>query len=250
LGWYAGHLGRIRGFHALVNQLNDETFPAIALPIPTTGPLAGLGDLRIDAAFCKSAWACVAVGDFRSNVNDYGFVVQEIGGQWAAPQLAPLPPAVSPATADWYLTSVACLTTDTCIAVGVDTPSGGGPSPLVDVLSSTGWRATQPPTVPSPFTPASVSCSSANWCVAVGSVAHATSDFDTTSLPAFAWGTEQRLVAGEVIHHFTGEPRFTNATALWGIDCTSGVCTAVGSASEVGPHIVAFEDPIAGAVRR
>ena len=148
---------------------------ATATPMPRT-PL-GLG--MLDGLSCPTPTSCVAVGGNAPGRAGWASATER-GGTWRWGRFEPLPVvAVSP---DW-LTSVSCPTPTSCVAVGFAQDGDVEGSDTTGFALTTSatvhggrWRWSVPVPLAAGSTGvdrlASISCSSATSCVAVGRTVH------------------------------------------------------------------------------
>jgi hypothetical protein len=134
--------------------------PPPAAAAATPGTLNGVS--------CVSSTSCEAVGSFGSSGATQTLAEFWNGVTWMI-QPTPNPAGASSSSLD----GVFCSSTDTCVAVGGDSDSHGGESPLAETWNGASW------TIQSVPLPAgglggnldSVSCSSPTSCAAVGDYA-------------------------------------------------------------------------------
>lgn len=142
----------------------------------TTGILppanAVSGEVLLQSIACGSPTSCTAVGVYSDNANNTsdltGMLATGSGTSWASIE-SPLP-ANAAALSNVSLTSITCASATSCVAVGDYTDSAGYTDGLIVTGSGTTWTAIESP-VPAGGDGAeltSVTCSSANSCVAVG----------------------------------------------------------------------------------
>ena len=184
------------------------TLVTVPGPGPSFNALAGVS--------CTPA-ACLAVGYYRDGTDTHlALAVASAGGGWAV-QPAPSPPGAVPS----ILAGVSCGAASACAAVGFYHNSPGTTRTLAEAWNGSAWRVEQAPDSPAlpQNTLASVSCTSATACMAVGRVYSKRSG---TTL-AESWnGTAWALRPGPALPGTFGQ--------LSGVSCTSAVaCTAVGS---------------------
>ena len=184
------------------------TLVTVPGPGPSFNALAGVS--------CTPA-ACLAVGYYRDSTDTHlALAVASAGGGWAI-QPAPSPPGAVPS----ILAGVSCGAASACAAVGFYHNSPGTTRTLAEAWNGTAWRVEQAPDSPAlpQDTLASVSCTSATACMAVG---RAYGKRSGTTL-AESWnGTSWALRPGPALPGTFGQ--------LSGVSCTSVVaCTAVGS---------------------
>jgi hypothetical protein len=98
----------------------------------------------LHAVSCKSASACIAVGQTGTNRTAYGLIMRWNGHSWRRQPN----PADSEHGAD--LTGVSCGSATSCTAVGITggtTPGGTGPTrPIIEHWDGARWIKQQPPT--------------------------------------------------------------------------------------------------------
>jgi hypothetical protein len=187
----------------------------------TLGSSFGSGG-NLDSITCSSAIDCVAVG---SDGNSQPLALAGDPSSWGAAQAEEITLSSSFGRYDngGNLDSIACTSADYCVAVGYD--SYGRPLALAGDPSSWGAAQAEEITLGSSVGPGgnlnSITCSSASYCVAVGS--------DNNSQPLVlagdpsSWGVPQ---AEEV----TLGSSFGSGGYLDSITCSSaGYCVAVGS---------------------
>lgn len=205
--WAAGIAG---------GRFASTAWTLVAVPVP------GGRFLHLRSVACGSASSCVAVGDYTDSSGDgEGLLATLSGTTWKA-ATAPLPPGASPSGS---LSSVACASASSCVAVG--TYSGGA---LLETLSGTTWT---PTVAPVPATAAaspnatlsSVSCASAASCVAVGQYTDSSGNYQ--GLIDVLSGTTWKPVSAPVPAGVTS-----------GGDLTSVACASATSCTAVGDHLV------------
>jgi hypothetical protein len=147
-------------------------------------------------------------------------------------------------TSDAKLHDVSCTSSSSCVAVGF-----AGSAPIAQKWNGIGWTATAAPPVPGAYsigTLASVSCVSANWCLATGSYKNSSglwrpfadvwngSSWSTT--PAIPWGGNIESQAYGVSCISTsecwivGEGHLGSSVTPWGVEW-SGTTWYIGSPS-------------------
>jgi hypothetical protein len=169
---------------------------------------------------CLSAGFCEAVGEGPSGENATAWN----GTAWTA-QATPGPVSNS-------FNSVSCNTATSCEAVGQALGSNGAPVPYADAWNGSTWT-TQPAPAPAnsqSSSLASVSCTSASSCTAVGQYSSSSiPTFGQTQTLAEVWdGTAWTIPA-------TPDPSSTGPNLLAGVSCgASEVCMAVGQYEDPG----------------
>ncbi|HYA44127.1 MAG TPA: hypothetical protein VED59_00860, partial [Acidimicrobiales bacterium] len=203
------------------NKALVEAWDGRAWSVVGTPALDGTGNSVLDGISCTSASACVAVGDHAvpSGASDGAMVVKTLVERWNGRTWTVVPSPDAGGTDQSILTGVSCPSMATCFAVG---SSGAGPSSQMLIES---WDGGTWSIDPSPDPAGSqadqlngVSCSSAQWCVAVGF-----DDFPGQALieswNGQGWSTE-----------VSSGPSGTRIDQLYGVSCTSSTaCVAVGS---------------------
>ncbi len=200
--------------------------PAPRWVVVSTPKLHGRSELRSVA--CTSPTACVAVGSSASAGLPTALVESWDGRAWSVAQS-------DSRGVDSWLNGAACPTTDWCVAVGGDSPTGDSDNPLdqtlVEVRAGSRWSV-----VPSP-TPGngdqsdlqSVACTSKTFCMAVGSFSPVSNPYDPEVKPLTeVWdGTRWTVVP-------SGIANLGRQTVLRSVVCmTHDSCTAVGSTSSI-----------------
>jgi hypothetical protein len=196
-----------------------------------------------DGVSCPSSSLCMAIGDGPSYDADlaYGLLGATWNGRvWTQIQV-PNPDG------QYHLQDVSCTSPTFCMAVGTDDGYQGnyGPGEGAAAMSWNGesWTALQVPT-PDDFEIegmelTSVSCTSADYCLAVGS--DSGEDIDDPQPPYSApwletWNGMQWSLS------YPPEPASVSSESLLGVSCaTSGFCLVVGD-NESGPSVYASID--------
>jgi len=153
---------------------------AAPAPLPSNGgtlPLEVGGYLASIA--CPSASFCVTVGQYENTGNEqqpHGLIDSLLGGNWSALE-APLPSnaylGVTPNTAGSWLQSVACISTNDCVAVGGYSTTASQSEGVIETLASDQWSPMEAP-IPSDTTDtasaslSSVVCTTDGECLARG----------------------------------------------------------------------------------
>jgi hypothetical protein len=184
-------------------------------PVPAP---AGATGSSLDSVSCIATDLCTAVGDYGTATR--GFPLAEIwnGTTWA------VQPMASPAgSTSSFLFGVSCTAGSACTATGLYN-NGSADLTLAEAWNGTKW-AIQPTPNPSGSIRSqlnSVSCTSANNCVAAGS----TLTSSGYRMIAETWnGTKWAT-------HNPVEPAHVSFSSLYGVSCAAdGTCTAVGEYS-------------------
>ena len=190
-----------------------------------TEPTPSRGESRLSGVSCASVASCVALGAPAQAWN---------GARWA------VIPAAGP------MSSLSCPGPGSCWAVGPP----GGRRPVAAHWDGHTWRAEPVPRLrPAPQTLvlASVSCTSAAFCMAVGDAsrgagAQPSPSYRDITLAAVWNGSRWRMVV---------TPSPSRASELSGVSCTSPTaCTAVGSAASGGRTLAERWNGVRWAVQR
>ena len=183
--------------------------PAAAAAKSNTGQVLGVS--------CTSTTFCMAVGASNGTLTE-----SWNGSVWS------VVPSPSPSSSYNAFESVSCVSATDCVAVGGSNDSEGVTQSLAEVWNGTSWSVVSTPTLSGDqiqFN--SVSCvdSSSIYCVAVGSVAGAASEFPSQTL-AESWnGTTWTMMSTPI-------PLY-NENSFRSVSCTSSSsCLAVGGTVE------------------
>lgn len=175
VGWYNNFPSS--PYELAVADLMQNGAWATPIAIPAPSDEYGTGMTQLFGVSCVSAGNCAAVGFATENhgtdnsaTNDPEFV-ESIGGAWQASV------GVGTATSDAEFTGIACPTSISCVAVGLEHPNtGASPRAIYAVGQVSGLDATVDVVPPGGRSPSSVesqltgaSCWNATDCVAVGS---------------------------------------------------------------------------------
>jgi hypothetical protein len=161
----------------LTETLSGGTWTSAKLPLP--------GDANMDAsAFlsdvaCPASGNCVVSGHYSSRNGQSRDLIETLSGGTWTPAVAPLP-AGAPANQKWSqsqltgLTSVACESVGSCVAVGSYSVRNGTIEGMIDTLSGGTWTAASAP-IPAGAAVAkqyvyfnSATCPASGDCIAVG----------------------------------------------------------------------------------
>lgn len=182
---------------------------------PTAAPSGSPGDSFASVA-CRSTTDCMAVGTEGISLNYSGLSEEWTGKAWL---IKPVPRPVG-ATVD-LLSKVSCPVTTACVGVGFFQNSAGVNVPLAESWNGSTWKVVP---VPAPAGAeeselASVACTSADSCEAVG-------DYDNASfatLPlAEVWNGKNWTVQA------TPNPKGSTDASLSDVSCSATICQAVG----------------------
>jgi hypothetical protein len=197
----------------LVETWNGKSWKSVSVKMPG-GAIAG----ELFGVTCKSGSFCVAVGLYL-NGGDTGFGLAETwNGKTWAPSTLPSPKG----SVGVELNAVSCATAKSCVAVGEDLTSSHS-LPLAESLSGGKWKAATPPDPAGSVvgTLDKVSCTSASYCVAVGTYASGSGG----SVLADSWN-------GKTWTRMPAAPPASskNDASLTAVSCASSKdCVAVGA---------------------
>lgn len=188
-------------------------------------------DLR--SIVCESATSCLAVG---AGVRTEG-LPQVLVEAWDGTAWSVRPSAAAAGGPDSWLNGVSCASPTSCVAVGAYSPTGDGDNPedhtLIETLTGSTWNV-----VPSPNPGTgdqtglqAVTCTSAAWCVAVGSYSPISDPYNPPSETLVeTWNGDAWTVVP------SPGPAAGSQGVLKSVACTSpSSCVAVGSYAAPGP---------------
>jgi hypothetical protein len=192
----------------IAERWNGTRWTRAAMPKP-----AGADEVTISGVACPYRIECIAVGDgyppAGSKSGAFPIVEYWNGSRWTATRAADV-------GSEDFLEAVACPAAKSCYAVGNHLPKGSRSSaPLIEHWNGSKWtwQNVSVPRGTSDGQLADVSCSSARFCVAVGT--------DGSGVLIERWnGTAWSMSA----------PRSASSASLYGVSCPSATsCFAVGS---------------------
>ena len=144
---------------------------AIQSPLPPGALSATI--TALNAISCTSRGNCIAVGQFRNNVGDQGFIVRERAGVWGHPLVSPLPNRNKPNFIT-QLDGVACTSVGYCVAVGQYVNTTPSRQAMIVTERAGVWSSSVAAVLPvdaqlDPWAGLlGVTCVSRGYCVAVG----------------------------------------------------------------------------------
>ena len=163
----AGDYANSAGSQGLLIAGSGTSWTATKAPVP--GNAAPNPGVSIYSVACPSAAFCVAVGTYTDSTGEQqGLLLTGTGSSWKATQ-APLPSNAA-ATPGPYLSSVACESAASCVAVGNYLDSSSRGQGLLITWSGTSWAPIESPApggAPGGAGLQSVGCS-ASACAAAG----------------------------------------------------------------------------------
>jgi hypothetical protein len=193
----------------LIERWNGTSWKQQTAPTPSGGT-----EPAFIGVSCPGAGSCIAVGEYNTGGGlDSNAPLAESwnGTTWS------IQPTPSTGYSDSSLTSVSCLSTTDCVAVGREGSGPTTPVAFAESWNGTSWTIQKTPAVTGQSFLESVSCGAVNFCLATGGVETSTGD---TSLVERWNGTSW------VLMHLTG----AKSEGFGQISCPSATsCTAVGS---------------------
>jgi len=206
----------------LTEVWNGSSWKLVVPPKPRQ-----MEDPSLNAVACSSATSCTAVGHFSYEVGFSSLTLPLVlgwnGREWRFERSGPVGNSL-----DTELGSIACPSTQTCIAVGLERPAGGRSSTFAEIRDPRGWHVLKTPELANTqySVLVDVSCWHVDRCIAVGY--------------AVRGGNPEPLVESWNGSRWTVEPApsvaDTEATALSGIWCGSATsCHAVGNYRNESP---------------
>jgi hypothetical protein len=187
---------------------------------------AGTTSADLVSVACPAAAACVGVGSFGTASSDGALLEQWNGTRWG------IAPAPTPAGAEVTFEAVACVSTDSCVAIGdvpvVDTTTKA----FADVWNGRSWRLVATPVAAGDqgTSLAGVSCTSADACIAVGEGEYVSHHYAMTATLAESWNGRSWSILP------TPNPAVSpgGGNALVSVSCASPrACMAVGRESDI-----------------
>lgn len=143
----------------LAERWNGNSWSIQSLPSPSSSIDEGMSSVS-----CPSTATCMAVGGIIDGQDDH----QPIAEQWNGKAWTFLPTPEVPDTSG--LGSVSCPRARACVAVGNAPIDEGPPLPLAESWDGTSWKVLPAPPHPDAYAQLnSVTCTSARFCIAVGS---------------------------------------------------------------------------------
>ena len=185
--------------------------------VPGPSVIGSQGNV-LNSVSCVSSNFCVAVGDFSN-----GSSLQTLAIQWNGTAWTVMPSPNTSALLVNTLTSVSCVSSSFCVAVGYY-DNGADLQPLALTWNGSSWTSTPVP-VPGSIHPSrfsEVSCSSQSMCFAVGSYTVGPDDFTLTEM----WNNSIWAIVSSPNIPFGSN----NSNYLNGVSCVSSLfCQAVGT---------------------
>ena len=155
------------GSTAMLVYRSGSSWKAATVPVPSSSA----SDTQLTTVTCPPAGDCLAAGEYQSSGGRQGMLLTGRGTSWTATR-APLP-ASAAARPQVILSSVACPTASSCIAVGQYTGSSKSAYGLLVTGQASSWAGYRAPLPADAATRPgaqllSVACPAAGHCVAVG----------------------------------------------------------------------------------
>ena len=206
VGWYQTSSGK----HLLLEHFNGQHWNVVTIPNPRGA--------TFNSVSCAPNRHCFAVGSL-AGAKTKTFIEGWDQFHW---KVIPSPTPTSGKTAS--LTAVSCRAGNDCTAVGNNHgPSVASFRTLILHWNGTAWKIQPSPSLASPLTLNSISCSSTKSCIAVGSYGGIFPASATAQPLIEQWdGTVWKLVLGAV-------PTGATSTFLNGVTCVKAAqCFSVG----------------------
>ncbi len=143
-----------------------ESRNGTAWTIQSTVTPGGSQAAHFEGVSCRSAWACVDVGEYVNSANAVLPLAEKWNGRnWAITSL----PAIAGAIAG-NLDAVSCSRTTACTAVGAYSVAGGITKTLAETWNGSSWALQPTPNFPTAQVSilTSIWCSTYEACTAVG----------------------------------------------------------------------------------
>jgi hypothetical protein len=153
---------------SLIERWNGTSWQQQTAPTPSGGT-----EPSLDGVSCPGAGSCIAVGGYNTGTGeDTGATLAESwnGTTWS------IQPTPSTGYSDSTMTSVSCLSSTDCVAVGRAGNSVTTPVALAERWNGTSWTIQKTPAVSGQSFLESVSCGAANSCIATGGILTSTGD--------------------------------------------------------------------------
>jgi hypothetical protein len=208
--------------NAFVSTFDGLGWASSTVPVP-----AGTTYSVLSSVSCPSAASCTAVGYATVSGATTAIAERLSSSTWTSAVL-PAPPGDS----STYLYGVSCTGATSCAAVG-GASSGSTPVALAEVLTASGWTATEVDPSLSYGTLNGVSCTSSTSCTAVG--AYSTASGYKPLAERFGGSSWSNASAPQ--------PADSTQTTLSGVSCPSGAstCEAVGYFAYYGMNVTLGE---------
>ncbi len=234
VGGYTG----TNGSPALIETLSGTTWTPIEAPLPADATNQGAA---LSSIACPSASACIAVGGYHTSLTVGSGLLETFSGTSWAPMTAPVPSGNGAGT---DLSSVACPSASTCLAVGSYADSSSDRQGLLEMLSSSTWTPVKAPLPPDAaanpdVSLGSASCSSAAFCAAAGYYSDTSGGIHglLETLSSGTWTpVEAPLPANSV----------SNEVILDSVACTSSSCTSAGQYRDASGHVQGLLENMSG----
>jgi hypothetical protein len=181
---------------------------------------------------CPVAGGCVAVGQYNSTNGARALVAAQSNSTWT--DTSPPLPTNAGAIADAGLTSVACTSATSCVAVGYLQDGNGDTQGLIETFAGTTWTSAVAPVAAGATTApgaelTAVRCTGSGACVAVGNYTDASGHFQPLidTLSGGTWAVTRAPLPADA----GTDPE----VALAVLDCpTAGSCVAAGGYRDAG----------------
>ncbi len=228
VGTYVDSSNRQDGL--LVSETAGIWQPAVEAGLPAGA--WGHPFTTVASVSCPATGSCSAVGEYADGSNHMqGLLLTESSGVWQSPGAMATLPANAAADPNVSLSSVSCVASGECAAVGAYRDSGGNVRGLLLTETSGVWGTGVQAIPPANADPAglaltSVSCPSAGNCSAVGKYRDNSGDYQGMLLTETAGVWHQALEASLP----------ANAASAPSVTLSSVSCAAAGECSAVGRY--------------
>jgi hypothetical protein len=221
---------------------NNGPFTDQTLIVPWIGNSWGIDSSPNSSAFdpnyltsvsCVSTTSCTAVGyhEASGSLRGQSLVESWNGAIWS------IVPSPSPGSLDNHLSSVSCVSSSNCVAVGYVNYTGFLRQTLVEAWNGAAWSIVASPNLSGQNTLSNVACVSPTSCTAVGSYGSTVSQTLVESWSGKAWSVIPSPNKG------------ANVNSLLSVSCPTAItCTAVGyeggGAGQLSPLVEFFDGSV------
>jgi hypothetical protein len=200
-----------------------ETLSGTTWSIVTTPNRAGATGSELNGVSCPSADVCTAVGDYLKGGIEGTMTESTSGTTWSI-QKSPNPASSQGSELD----SVSCPNASSCVAVGFYGSTAGVETTLAEKWNGMTWKIKTTPALTGTLLNelASVSCTSAKNCIAVGSY-----DASSTEVLPLA----EQWNGANWVEQSTPAPAGASESSFAGVSCTAAAeCSASGQSAVSG----------------
>ena len=214
--------------HGVLEVLGAGSWTASEAPVPANADATRESDLS--GVSCATSTWCEAVGDYTDSAGGSDAMVETYtGGAWTAVE-APVPgDALTGASADSFLKSIACQSAQNCTAIGQYETAAGSVG-LIDTLVGGTWSTQAAPQpagagAAQQVNLAALSCPSTGACAASGiySTGSATvPELLVQAGPGGAWTAQDAPVPADAVTGAGAEGEVLS------VSCSAGICEGSG----------------------